>query len=207
MLARAIRNGSGKRDRELIDAYCRLRAVIFADRLEWNVHVRNNRETDEFDLLDPTYIVVTSDDGAIIGGARLLPALGDTMLERTFPQLLAVGRLNAHARLIESSRFCVDTTFSEGRGGPLHQATLTMFAAIIEWSMLNGYTEIATATDLRFERILNRAGWPMKRLGKPCRIGSTIAIAGILPADRASFIQVCPPGYRSAFQATRRQAA
>ncbi|TGS14435.1 GNAT family N-acetyltransferase [Mesorhizobium sp. M2E.F.Ca.ET.209.01.1.1] len=207
MLARAIRNGSGKRDRELIDAYCRLRAAIFADRLGWNVHVRSGRETDDFDLLNPTYIVVTSDDGAIIGGARLLPALGATMLEGTFPQLLALGRINAHASMIESSRFCVDTTFSEGRGGPLHQATLTMFAAIIEWSMLNGYTEIATATDLRFERILNRAGWPMKRLGKPCRIGNTAAIAGILPADRASFVRVCPTGYRSAFPAARRQAA
>ncbi|RWC00259.1 MAG: GNAT family N-acetyltransferase [Mesorhizobium sp.] len=207
MLAHAIRNAFGKRDRELVDDYCRLRATTFADRLEWNVHVRNGRETDEFDLLDPTYIVVTSDDGAVVGGARLLPALGDTMLERTFPQLLAVGRINAHARMIESSRFCVDTKSNEGRGGPLHQATLTMFAAIIEWSMLNGYTEIATATDLRFERILNRAGWPMKRLGKPCHIGNTTAIAGILSADRASFRQVCPPGYRSALPTARQHAA
>ncbi|RWA75360.1 MAG: GNAT family N-acetyltransferase [Mesorhizobium sp.] len=207
MLARAIRNVSGKTDRELVDAYYRLRAAVFADRLEWNVHVRNGREIDEFDTLDPTYIVVTSDDGDVVGGARLLPAFGDTMLERTFPQLLAVGRIDAHARMIESSRFCVDTSSTEGRGGTLHQATLTMFAAIIEWSMLNGYTEIATATDLRFERILNRAGWPMKRLGKPRRIGNTTAVAGMLPADRASFMRVCPPGYRSALPTARQHAA
>lgn len=165
------------------------------------------RETDEFDLLDPTYIVLTSNGGTLVGGARLLPASGETMLERTFPQLLSGSNIHAHAGMIESSRFCVDTTSAEGRGGVLHQATLAMFAAIIEWSMLNGYSEIATATDLRFERILNRAGWPMKRLGTPCRIGNTTAIAGILPADRASFTKLCPPGYTSAFVATRRVAA
>ena len=58
--------------------------------------------------------------------------------------------------------------------------------------------EIVTATDLRFERILKRAGWPMHRLGDPVAIGNTVAVAGSLPADRASFEQVCPPGYRSA---------
>ena len=73
---------------------------------------------------------------------------------RGVPQFLAGGSLNAHHGMVESSRFCVDTTLSEGRGGGnLHQATLTMLAAIIEWSMANGYTEIVTATDLRFERI------------------------------------------------------
>ncbi|WP_371930194.1 acyl-homoserine-lactone synthase [Bradyrhizobium sp. CCGUVB1N3] len=55
--------------------------------------------------------------------------------------------------MVESSRFCLDTQ-GEGRGGRfLHEATLTMFAGIIEWSM-NGFDEFATATDLRVERIL-----------------------------------------------------
>lgn len=41
--------------------------------------------------------------------------------------------------MIESSRFCVDTHLEAGRGGgQLHQATLTMFAGIIEWSMASG---------------------------------------------------------------------
>jgi acyl homoserine lactone synthase len=72
-----------------------------------------------------------------------------------------------------------------------------MFAGIIEWSMANGYDEIVTATDLRFERILNRAGWPMKRLGDPVAIGNTVAVAGTLPADRESFERVCPQDYHS----------
>ena len=130
------------------------------------------------------------------------------MLERIFPQLLADGRLNAHPAMIESSRFCVDTALVEGRGGKsLHDATMAMFAGIIEWCMIHGYTEIVTATDVRFERILNRAGWPMRRLGEPIMINETNSVAGILPADQASFERVCPKTYRSNFAASHQNAA
>ncbi|NTE89398.1 acyl-homoserine-lactone synthase TraI [Agrobacterium rubi] len=175
-----------------------LRAAVFRERLEWDVTITEEGERDEFDDLDPTYILAATDDERVVGCARLLPAIGPTMLQQTFPQLLATGSLNASARMIESSRFCVDTSLPAGRGeGQLHLATLTMFAGIIEWSMANGYDEIITATDLRFERILNRAGWPMRRIGNPKPIGNTVAIAGTLPADRASFDRVCPPDYHS----------
>jgi acyl homoserine lactone synthase len=176
----------------------RLRAAVFGDRLEWDVTITDQGERDQYDDLHPTYILAISADQKVVGCARLLPVSGPTMLVQTFPQLLERGSLDPHAAMVESSRFCVDTSLQAGRGGSLHQVTLTMFAGIIEWSMANGYSEIVTATDLRFERILKRAGWPMHRLGNPVAIGNTVAVAGSLPADRASFEQVCPPGYRSA---------
>lgn len=48
----------------------------------------------------------------------------------------------------------------EGRGVAAHHVTLAMFVTIIEWSewSTNGYREIVTGTDVRFERILKRAG-------------------------------------------------
>ncbi|MCE6078369.1 GNAT family N-acetyltransferase [Agrobacterium vitis] len=117
-----------------------LRAAVFRERLEWEVTITEAGERDEYDDFDPTYIVAITDDERVVGCARLLPAIGPTMLERTFPHLLATGSLNASDRMIESSRFCVDTSLPAGRGGgQLHFATLTMFAGIIEWSMENGY--------------------------------------------------------------------
>lgn len=208
MLARAIQKISTSSERRLIDAQHELRAKVFAGRMGWSVHVQNGRETDDFDALGPTYILVVTSSGTVVGCARFLPTTGPTMLAQLFPQLLESGRLEADPATAESSRFCVDTSLPEGRaGGLIHSATLTMFAAIIEWSMANGYTEIVTATDLRFERILKRAGWPMQRLGTPCKIGNTLAVAGSLPADEASFHRVRPRGYRSAIQASHWHAA
>ncbi|NSZ09781.1 GNAT family N-acetyltransferase [Agrobacterium tumefaciens] len=189
----------------------RLRAAVFGGRLEWDVSITTGEERDQYDDFNPTYLLAITQSGLIAGCVRLLPADGPTMLEQTFPQLLETGSLNAHAGMVETSRFCVDTSLVSRRdASQLHLATLTLFAGIIEWSMASGYTEIATATDLRFERILKRAGWPMRRLGEPVAIGNTIAIAGSLSADRTSFEQVCPPGYQSFYRidmATIRSAA
>jgi acyl homoserine lactone synthase len=183
----------------LLKQMYRLRANVFGERLEWDVNITDGGERDQYDDLNPTYILAIYGGNKVVGCARLLPAVGPTMLERTFPQLLADGSLHATSAMIESSRFCVDTTLPAGRGGgQLHLVTLTMFAGIIEWSMANGYDKIVTATDLRFERILNRAGWPMTRLGKAVAIGNTVAVAGTLPATRESLEQVRPPNYRSA---------
>lgn len=191
----------------LLDEMHQLRARVFAGRLGWQVRIAQGRERDEYDALDPTYILALTDCGDVAGCARLLPTTGPTMLSWTFPQLVPGGRLPGKLTRVESSRFCVDTR-GEGRGrGFLHEATLTMFAAIIEWSVSNGFDEIVTATDVRFERILQRAGWPMRRLGDVKLIGETMSVAGILPADQASFEQVCPAGYRSDLRRLQRVAA
>lgn len=192
----------------LLDEMHRLRARVFSNRLGWEVSVRGGRERDQYDDLRPTYILVVSAEGRVAGSVRLLPAVGPTMLSETFPQLLHGGRLFARGGMVESSRFCVDTEIDSERGtGALKVSTLTLFAAIIEWSMANGYKEIVTATDTRFERILKRAGWPMSRLGEPQRIGNTMAVAGVLPANLTSFDQVRPANYVSDIAAPRRSAA
>ncbi|MCW1410775.1 MULTISPECIES: acyl-homoserine-lactone synthase TraI [Rhizobium] len=192
----------------LLDQHFQLRARIFANRLGWDVNVVDGRESDPFDALDPTCIVALSNSGDVTGCARLLPALGPTMLTGVFPSLLPDGRLNAHLAMIESSRFCVDTRLEEGRGaGSVHEATLSMFAGIIEWCLVNGITEIVTATDLRFERILGRVGWPLQRLAEPKKIGVTMAVAGTLAANPRIFQKLHPASYRSQFAGRLGQAA
>ena len=185
-----------------------VRSNVFHARLGWNVEIVDGQEHDQYDALDPTYIVVLSNGSQVVGCARLLATTGPTMLSNTFPELLSKGAYKPHAGMVESSRFCVDTTNKEGRGQRLlHEATLSLFAGIVEWCLLHGFTEIATATDVRFERILRRAGWPMLRLGVPRQINETLSVAGVLPANRASFDQLRPPNYRSHLKSTAHIAA
>lgn len=196
----AISTPKNIQEAELIHRHHELRARVFADRLGWDVAVDDGRELDAFDALMPTYILAISDGGQVAGCARLLPATGPTMVTDVFGSLLSNHGLNAHSTMIESSRFCVDTALGEGRGDrSVHETTLTMFAGIIEWCMSNGFTEIVTVTDLRFERILTRVGWPLQRLGEPRPIGVTMAVAGILSAHAATFKKLRPANYRSEF--------
>lgn len=204
----AIRTPTAKSELEILDEMHCLRARVFRGRLSWNVLCVDGREYDEFDRQAPTYIIALSSTGRVVGSVRLLPAVGTTMLQSVFPQLLEGGHLESHRGMIESSRFCVDTADEEGRAdGSLHLATLTMFAGIVEWCLMNRYSELVTATDVRFERILNRAGWPMRRLGRPTMINETRSVAGLLPINPQIFERLRPEQYHSSFADAQTRAA
>lgn len=67
----------------LLDEMHQLRARVFAGRLGWQVRIAQGRERDEYDALDPTYILALTDCGDVAGCARLLPTTGPTMLSWT----------------------------------------------------------------------------------------------------------------------------
>ena len=204
----AIRRPTTETNLDILDRMHRLRDKVFRSRLSWNVRCLDGREYDEFDRLDPTYLIARTSRGELAGCVRMLPTIGPTMLGTVFPHLLHGLRLPAHFGMVESSRFCVDTDIEEERGdGQFHRATMTMFAGIIEWCLINGYSELATATDIRLERILRRAGWSLRRLGHPMLINETCSIAGLLPIDRSTFERLRPEGYESSFLRNRAEAA
>jgi N-acyl-L-homoserine lactone synthetase len=166
---------------DLLAAMFRLRRRVFKDRLDWTVSVSGDLELDVYDALNPTYLVMVSGDREVVGCVRLLPTTGPTMLADTFPELLDGQALARNHRIVESSRFCVDTALAaEAAGNGLNRATFILFAAMIESLGLLGADSIVTVTDTRMERILRRAGWPLERLAAPQRIGKTMALAGYL---------------------------
>lgn len=161
----------------------RLRRKVFKDRLDWSVSTTGDLEMDRYDTLDATYLVV-ADRGAVLGCVRMLPTTGLNMLANTFPELLDGAVAPSSDLIAESSRFCVDTELTDTTtDGGLRRATFMLFAAMLEWGGAQGLSSIATVTDLRMERILRRAGWSLQRLGTPRRIGSTVAVAGVLPIE------------------------
>lgn len=209
MFVTAIKSAMTASEASLIDDMFRLRARVFDGRLKWQVTVEEGRERDRFDALQPDYIIVVGDAGEAVASARLLPALGPTMLTEIFPQLLGDKPFSAHPRMVESSRFCVDTQTGPTTAGAfgLNQATVFLFAGILEWCLAHRVTEIATVTDLRFERILKRASWPLTRFGDAQLIGKVKSVAGSLPVSREIFEALRPSGYRSSFPAGLRSAA
>lgn len=204
-ICRAIASSDEQR---LLRRMHELRARVFKHRLDWAVHVEHNQEKDEYDQLDPTYLLLVGADDQVIGCARLLPSTGPTMLGQTFPFLVADSGIPQSSQVVESSRFCIDTERCDTvSASGLRDATHTLFAGIIEWSMAKGYDQIVTVTDCRFERILKRARWPLKRLGSPHPIGNTIAVAGLLQANDTSFNRVRPLSYAPIFPTTAEAAA
>jgi N-acyl-L-homoserine lactone synthetase len=164
-----------------LHAMHRLRYRVFKERLDWDVRTAGGYEIDSFDALKPHYLILRSADGRVDGCVRFLPSTGPTMLRDTFPMLLEGRAAAEDADVWESSRFALDLPPSSQKGaGGIAVGTYELFAGMIEFGLSRNLSRIVTVTDLRMERILRRAGWPLARLGEPRTIGSTRAVAGHL---------------------------
>jgi N-acyl-L-homoserine lactone synthetase len=169
---------------DLLAAMFRLRRRVFKDRLDWSVSVSGDLELDVYDALNPAYLLAVSDASEVIGCVRLLPTTGPTMLADTFPELLGGQPPPHNEKILESSRFCVDTKLaSELAENGLNRATFILFAAMIEGARAVNAESIVTVTDTRMERILRRAGWPLERIAPAQQLGKTMALAGYLQAS------------------------
>lgn len=163
------------------DEMHRLRYRVFKERLNWGVRVVAGGEADDFDAMQPSYLLQRSRDGNLQGCVRLLPTTGSTMLRDVFPELLGRRQVPAAQSIWESSRFALDLPVgaTETTAG-LAKATYELFAGMIEFGLSRSLIDIVTVTDVRIERILRRAGWPLRRISEPRMVGETKAVAGYL---------------------------
>jgi len=169
----------------------RLRYRVFKERLGWEVTVSGDREVDEYDLLDPVYLLHSSGGGRIEGCVRLLPTTGPNMLRNSFPRLLGTNPPLESPRIWESSRFSLDVESDRpSTQAGLSPSTFELFARMVEFGLARGLTDIVTVTDVRMERIARRAGWPVRRIDEAQRIGSTLAVAGFLEVSQAALARL-----------------
>lgn len=194
MLQLITQDSYGAFARELGEMH-RLRYRVFKERLGWDVQASGDMEIDEFDALHPAYLLQHGVEGRIQGCVRLLPTTGSNMLRDTFPVLLGGRSAPASPAIWESSRFALDV----GPGAPkaangLAKATFELLAGVIEFGLSQRLIDIVTVTDVRMERILSRAVWPLRRIGEPKRLGVTLAVAGYLEISTDSLARVRDAG-------------
>ncbi len=178
---------------EFVDALTdmhRLRFRVFKQRLDWDVETAGDMEVDSFDALQPAYLLLRDPGGAVSGCVRLLPSTGPNMLRDTFPVLLDGQVAPASSDVWESSRFALEQAQSEQGAQTVARLTYELFAAMVEFGLARKLSSIVTVTDVRMERILRRAQWPLRRIGAARAIGNTKAVAGHLEVSRAALLRL-----------------
>ncbi|MGB7258383.1 MAG: acyl-homoserine-lactone synthase [Pseudolabrys sp.] len=157
-----------------------IRKRVFRDRLNWQVKTLRGWEIDEFDALNPLYLISIGDDGNVRGSLRLLPTTGPNMLADVFPELLPDGMTIESATIWESSRFSVDQAAAAERSDNLlNRTTGELLVGIVEVGLLAGLTEVVSVYDAMFARILKRADCAAELIGKPARIGDIMGYAAL----------------------------
>ena len=161
-----------------LDGMFKLRHEVFKERLDWEVGSQAGKERDMFDDLDPVYIVCEH-QGEVLGSWRLLQTTRPYMLKDVFPELLYGQKAPEAHGVWEISRFAVSKRVANNESlGTINTVTNLLLEQLFTFAARREISRIVAVADVRFERILKRAGLLTQRFGPPMQIGVTRAISG-----------------------------
>ena len=148
-----------------LDQFPKLRDTMFSDRaaqfrarLGWSVDVNSEgQERDEYDDLNPLYVIWQRSDGSHGGSMRFLPTTGRTMVNDHFTHL--TDGVTIRSPLIwECTRFCL----GKGAGANISAALMLGGAEVGQGFHLR---DAVGVFDARMVRIYRWLGWPPTILG------------------------------------------
>lgn len=179
---------------DILDEMFRLRARVFGDRLGWDVKIDDGREIDEFDDLDPAYVIGLNESYNVVACVRALQTTGPHMLADVFSDILQGQPPLRSATLWESTRFCVDTDLLQmsGRGaGTVSRATCELMVGSLEYARASGIEDIITVIDPVMNRVLKRSdNAPYDYVGETVQMGKTKALAALLDCSEERIARV-----------------
>ncbi len=160
------------------------RTAQFADRLGWPVQVGpDGGERDEYDALDPVYVIWERRDGGHGGSMRFLPTTGRTMVDDHFSDLVQGAKIKS-PYIWECTRFCLAPDASAGVAPALMLGGL-------ELGLRQGLSHAIGVFDARMIRVYRRLGWPAAPMGRRGE-GTNAIMAGMWdfdPAHRAALLR------------------
>ncbi|MCZ0810681.1 GNAT family N-acetyltransferase [Roseovarius sp. EGI FJ00037] len=166
----------------ILDEMYKLRARVFRDRMGWDVLVRNGREIDLFDQLDPAYLVALDGAYNVVGCNRILQTTGPHMLSDVFQDILCGEPPLRSATVWENTRFCIDTERLKRPDADrtVSYAACELMAGIAEYAYDSGISDVISVVDPAMDRILKRCdNAPYGYLGKTVQMGKTKALAAL----------------------------
>lgn len=163
----------------LIEGMYRLRHTVFSERLKWTSLNPDGREVDRFDQLNPVYLICRNPDGDVVGCWRLLPTTGPYMLKDIFPHLLGGVPAPEEEDIWEISRFAIDPNLRQYQSlGAVSHIVGNMLIELFDFAERNDIRRIVAASDIRFDRILARAGLRTRHFAPPVAMENSLAVAG-----------------------------
>ena len=163
----------------LLDGMYRLRHTVFSERLKWTSLNDERREVDVYDALNPVYLICRDPSGDVIGCWRLLPTTGPYMLKDIFPHLLHGNSAPQRSDIWEISRFAIDPGWRDYVSlGAVGSVVGHMLLGLFDFAEEHRIARIVAASDIRFDRILKRAGLTTTHYGSAVRMENSYAVAG-----------------------------
>lgn len=156
------------------------RAAQFSNRLGWAVSVdRQGFERDQYDALNPLYVIWQQPDGSHGGSMRFLPTTGRCMVNEYFAHLNG-GQPVRSTAIWECTRFCL----APGAGPHVAAALMLAGGELLE---RQGLAHFVGVFDANMERIYRRIGSCPQVLGSAGegRLKVSLGLWSLTVQDRA----------------------
>lgn len=143
----------------------RLRHRVFREKLGWNVSSQDGVEVDDYDALDPYYMLAL-EEGKATACWRLLPTSGPYMLRNTFRSLGRGEALPESDDVWELSRFAVLSP-AQRYNGQIHlsEVAFEMFDQLISFADERRIKRYVTVVSTSVERLMKSNGISLTRFG------------------------------------------
>jgi acyl homoserine lactone synthase len=155
--------------RALLDQMFRLRKTVFHDQLEWDVPVSGSHERDQYDDLNPAYLVWCSADGkTLYGSARLMPTTGPTLLYDVFFDTLPHAAPLQAPGIWEVTRLCLneEAIARDYPGIDNARAIGLLCLALAECAVAHNIHTLICNYEPHMARVYKRTGCPVQELGR-----------------------------------------
>ena len=137
------------------------RAAVFKERLGWDLNTDDaGRETDEYDAMNPLYLILCDENGDHLGSTRLMPTTGPTMLADHFSHL-------TDGVEIESPLIWETTRLFIARRGELgRRAAAALMWAGCRFALDSGIGFFVGVAPGQMVRVYTAGGWKPEVIGQ-----------------------------------------
>ena len=181
-MIRIIENRDTNVYADLLDDMYRLRARVFKDRLGWDVKVVEGLERDDFDDLDPVYLVHVDQAGTVDGSCRLLPTTGPTLVSEFFSDTMPDAAQLQAPSIWECTRFCADPDASVEGITTICGEMLTRMGML---GLASGFDTVLGNFDAVMMRLYRIIRAPVEILGHTDRYGSRVYLGAFRIGEKA----------------------
>ncbi len=136
------------------------RRAQFHDDFGWDLNIDSlGREIDQYDLMNPLYVILQDDQGRHLGSGRLMPTTGPTMIADHFADM--TDGVEIESPLIWE----VTRVFIARRGqGSIRHAAALMWAGC-QLGLKAGVQFYVGVTAANMVRVFSACGWPPEVIG------------------------------------------
>ncbi|MDT8999866.1 acyl-homoserine-lactone synthase [Paucibacter sp. APW11] len=172
----------------LYDSLAGYRYQVFVERLGWDLKTAPGYEQDQFDHDDTVHVVARNDEGDIVGCGRLLPTTESYLLESVFPELLNGLPVPRSEQIWELSRFAAMEVKADadGMNARRHFMAERVLLEALRFCAARGVTHLLAVSTLAVERLMQRAGVDVHRIGPPSMIGGQPVLAFVIAVNERS---------------------